>query len=425
MKVSIEQLAFSIKNENIKFDEEISDEIKFALKRFSTSAKRICSSHRNRALHKTLKNLSKDNEIKICKFDKGKGIAILDSSDYYSKLDSIVLDQSKFIQINQNTKVHPIISKEKSVTYFIRKYLKNYDSEVIRKLIPSGSKPGRIYGLVKVHKNNYPLRPVISMIDSPEYELAKFMDSLIKPLVPNKYMLNSTDDFLMKLNNSNISSNDKLVSFDVVSLFTNIPLNETINIIADYVFSDENIQKPLMEKHIFVKLLRLTCEGLFLYNDCLYKQIDGVAMGSPLGPTLANFFLAHIETKKLLDSSMCPPKFYSRFVDDCFAVFDSDISSLSFLNLLNSQHKNIKFTMESAVQCISFLDVSIKVNNDKIETWIWRKPTHTGLLLNYNAYCPKKWKSGLISCLLHRAKLICSNNLLFLNEVGLLRNVCV
>ena len=135
-----------------------------------------------------------------------------------------------------SAKEHPIISKKKSVTYFIRKYLKNYDSEVIRKLIPSGSTPGRIYGLVKVHKNNYPLRPVISMIDSPEYELAKFMDSLIKPLVPNKYMLNSTDDFLMKLNNSNISSNDKLVSFDVVSLFTNIPLNETINIIADYVY---------------------------------------------------------------------------------------------------------------------------------------------------------------------------------------------
>ena len=280
IKASIEQLAFSIKkNENIKFDEEISDEIKFALKRFSTSAKRICFSHRNCVLHKTLKNLSKDNEIKICKFDKGKGIAILDSSDYYSKLDSIALDQSKFIQINQNIKVHPIISKEKSVTYFIRKYLKNYDSEVIRKLISSGSKPGRIYGLVKLHKNNYPLCLVISMIDLPEYELAKFMDFLIKPLVPNKYMLSSTDDFLMKLNNSNISSDDKLVSFDVVSLFTNIPLNETINIIADYVFSDENIQKPLMEKHIFVKLLRLACERLFFYKDCLYQQIDGVAMG--------------------------------------------------------------------------------------------------------------------------------------------------
>ena len=148
------------------------------------------------------------------------------------------------------------------------------------------------------------------MIDSPEYELAKFMYSLIKLLVPNKCILRSTDDFLMKLNNSNISSDDILVSFDVVSLFTNIPLNETINIIADYVFSDEIIQKPLMEKHIFVKLLRLACEGLFFYKDCLYKQIDGVTMRSPLGPTLANFFLAHIETK-LLDSYVCPPKFYS------------------------------------------------------------------------------------------------------------------
>ena len=79
--------------------------------------------------------------------------------------------------------------------------------------------------------------------------------------------------------------------------------------------------------------------------------------------------------------------------------------------------------MESAVQCILFLDVCIKVNNNNIETWIWRKPTHTGLLLNCNATCPKKWKSGLISCLLYTAKLICSNNFLFLNEVGMLRNM--
>ena len=52
--------------------------------------------------------------------------------------------------------------------------------------------------------------------------------------------------------------------------------------------------------------------------------------------------------------------------------------------------------MESAVQCMSFLDVCIKVNNDNIETWIWRKPTHTGLLLSYNVNCPKKWNSCLM-----------------------------
>ena len=76
-------------------------------------------------------------------------------------------------------------------------------------------------------------------------------------------MLRSTDDFLLKHYNSNISSDDKLVSFDIVSLFTNIPLNKTINIITDYVYSDDNTKKPLMDKHIFVKLLRLAGKGLF------------------------------------------------------------------------------------------------------------------------------------------------------------------
>ena len=89
-----------------------------------------------------------------------------------------------------------------------------------------------------------------------------------------------------------------------MSLFTNITFNKTINIIADFVFSDDNTYQPLMEKHIFVKLLHLASKGLILNKDCLYKQIDGIAMGSPLGPTLASFFLEHMETK-ILDSCAC------------------------------------------------------------------------------------------------------------------------
>ena len=60
---------------------------------------------------------------------------------------------------------------------------------------------------------------------------------------------------------------------------------------------------------------------------------------------------------KILDSCVCQPKLYARFVDDCFAVFNNDSSSSDFFNLLNFQHNNIKFTMDSVLQCISFLDV--------------------------------------------------------------------
>ena len=88
-------------------------------------------------------------------------------------------------------------------------------------------------------------------------------------------MLRSTDNFLLKLNNSNVSSYDKLVSFNVVSFYTNIPLNKTINIIADYVFSDDNTHKPLMDKHVFVQLLRLASEGSFLYKSVFGKDALG------------------------------------------------------------------------------------------------------------------------------------------------------
>ena len=71
------------------------------------------------------------------------------------------------------------------------------------------------------------------MINSPEYNLAKFLDQLIKPYIPNQYMLNSTYDFLEKLKEFRPSTNQFMVSFDVMSLFTNVPLQKTIEIIAN------------------------------------------------------------------------------------------------------------------------------------------------------------------------------------------------
>ena len=90
---------------------------------------------------------------------------------------------------------------------------------------------------------------------------------------------------------------------------------------------------------------------------------------------------------------------------------------------MNSQHNDIKFTIEQSTKAntLSFLDVQVKLLNDGYETNVWRKSTNTGLLLNFNAMCPKIWKSGLIMCFLHRAKSICSNYELYLKEVQKLR----
>ncbi len=88
-----------------------------------------------------------------------------------------------------------------------------------------------------------------------------------------------------------------MASFDIKSLFTNIPLNETINICVEQYNNNIPFNLTISE---FRTLLELSVkESAFIFNNKIYKQVDGVAMGTPLGPTLANAFLCFHETKWL------------------------------------------------------------------------------------------------------------------------------
>ena len=150
-------------------------------------------------------------------------------------------------------------------------------------------------------------------------------------------------------------------SLDVDSLFTNIPLEETIDICTNSLF--ENMVKVEgLSKIEFKELLSLAAkESYFVFNGQLYKQVDGVAMGSPLGPTLANAFLVHFEKNWLRN---CPsdfkPHYYRRYVDDIFVLFTSPRHLEAFRNFLNGRHANLSFTIEREKQNrMSFLDIAI------------------------------------------------------------------
>ena len=101
--------------------------------------------------------------------------------------------------------------------------------------------------------------------------------------------------------------------------------------------------------------MHLATQEMLLYNKNLYKQIDGVAMGSPLGCTLANFFLGHLETVIFKQPSSTHPEMYLRYVDNVFAVFDNEKKCNSFLDILNTQHKNLQFTVEKSAHLAIFV----------------------------------------------------------------------
>ena len=86
------------------------------------------------------------------------------------------------------------------------------------------------------------------------------------------------------------------------------------------------------------------------------------------------------------------------------------------MEVLNNQHENILYTIEKSKNALQFLDVAVQINDKGVDTWVLQKSTNTGLFLNFKAVCQLNWKSGLISCMLHRAKMIYSNMILYFSR---------
>ncbi|XP_069980157.1 uncharacterized protein [Penaeus vannamei] len=157
-----------------------------------------------------------------------------------------------------------------------------------------------------------------------------------------------------------------MASFDVESLFTNVPLHETTELIVNNL-NISHVDKFGLEKVHFRKLLEITAHhSVFCFDDCLYTQTDGVAMVSPLGPSYANAFLCHHEQDWL---EQCPLEFkplhYRRYIGDTFLLFKHPSHVNLFLDYLNSKHPSIKFTCEMQKDNqLPFLDTMVTNNNE-------------------------------------------------------------
>ena len=171
---------------------------------------------------------------------------------------------------------------------------------------------------------------------------------------------------------------------------------------------DQSDSQPLIPKDVFVELMKSATSSVeFSFNNTMYKQTDGVAMGSPLGPALANIFVEYYE-EKLFSQTQKPPTYF-RYVDDTFAIFDHETEADEFLIKLNCLYPSLGFTFEKEKgKCLPFLDVYVERTDVGFETCVYRKPTFTGQYLRWESFSPLKCKLRLISTLVHRALMICT-----------------
>ena len=214
-------------------------------------------------------------------------------------------------------------------------------------------------------------------------------------------------------------------SLDIDSLFTNIPLDEIIDICINQLFANADTVEGFTRSELKQLLCLATKESYFIFNGLRYKQADGVAMGSPLGPSLANAFLSYHE-KNWLNS--CPqgfkPVFYRRYVDDIFVLFKSNGHLKYFQEFLNSRHINMSFAMQTERQNnFSFLDIEVIREQGKFSTTIYCKPTFSGVHCNFESFLPSVYKFGMVYTLVHKCFLICSDWTKFHAELTLLKKI--
>lgn len=430
--MSIEKLLHTIKNCNIRQDRNfnlIKNKISnYALQLYyGFKPYKVFSPIFSVTDIKLLKNLGRDANIVICSPDKSKGIVILNKCDYITKMNAILSDCSKFKKvigidsfvatIRLEDKINRMLSKLKSIG--------TISKDIYSSLYATGTAPGILYGLAKTHKPNIPLRPILAAYKTAMYNLAKFLVPLIQPYTTNQYSLKNSYNFYNSITHFNANSETFIVSYDVTSLYTNVPVFETINILCDKIFRNSDVFHGFNRIN-FLEFLKISVTNTyFLFNNVLYQQIEGLAMGNPLAPSLANIFLCNFE-ENMFDN--CPPDikplYYRRYLDDTFAIFHNEAQADHFLTFLNNQHPNITFTIEKEFNNkLPFLDVLVDKNdNQTFSTSIYRKPSYTGLGLSFFSFLPLMYKISAIKTLIHRAYHLSSSYLNFSLEIENLKS---
>ena len=379
--MSFEKIAFNLKSSaNEQIFSDFSRKLKFIAQKYFSKFKlyKSFSPVISKDDIQQLKDFSKKKDLIVCKPDKGRAVVVLNRSDYNESMRSLISDPSKFEKLDCSIFTYTQ-RVETKINNFLRKVKQYIGDDLYKKLYVTGSSPGVLYGLPKIHKldfrTKFQFRPIFAAYNTPSFNLAKYLVNILKPFTLNQFTtINSTkfSEELVRIPNAN---SYHMASFDVENLFTNIPISETIEICLNYLYTSDLSKVLGLSKILFKQFLEMSVlNSFFLFDDILYRQKEGLGMGLPLGPTFANMFMCFHENVWL---SECPSDFkpflYRRYVDDIFLLFRAKSHVNLFFEYLNSKHPNIQFTMDHEIDgSISFLDASIYRENNNFSTSVFQ-----------------------------------------------------
>ena len=242
-------------------------------------------------------------------------------------------------------------------------------------------------------------------------ELAGWLASVLSPYLGSfspAHLRNSIDfkSRLVEFASFYSLSNVKILSLDVKSLFTNVPLDSVLDFI-DRKIEGGFILTPI-PKPQFLRLVELCVNNnCFEFGGNYYRQSFGISMGSPLSPVLAGLYMEYFESELLPTLPMAPP-LWLRYVDDVFVIWREDCDFDLFFSGLNNLARTISFSVEWEENgSLPFLDTRVFRLQSGFQFAIYRKPMHAGQYMHFFSWHPKKVKRSVLFSLFLRAHRLC------------------
>ncbi len=362
--------------------------------------------------------LKEDDSLVILNADKGACTVIMDKVEYDKKLLNLLDDAVTYTKLKKDptkateTKMNALllrIKREGQLGEALYFRLRSTDA-----LCP------RLYGLVKIHKEGLPVRPIVSFTGTSTHALSRHLSEILSPLLgQTQYTVRNSTEFVESLSSVKWREGDVMISFDVVALFTNIPVEKALEIAKMMIQNDSHFKdKTDLSVENFMSLLSLCLRSSdFSFRDTFYRQIFGCPMGSPISMTIANMVMEDLERRIFATDN--DVLIWKRFADDTFVVLpERNISSFS--DLINGLESSISFTMERETNNnLAFLDVNVKREpNGSFSTSVYRKPTHTNRYLQFDSYNPMAHKKAVVRTLVDRAKKLSNNDEMYNKEMN-------
>lgn len=328
---------------------------------------------------RTKRFFNTNKDIFATRSDKGGHTVILDVNTYNAAIDQMLNNSSYTILDNDPTETLSL--RELKLSTILKN---NYRTKefITHQLEYKTNNLAKFYGLVKTHKTEFKLRPIISMSGSPGHFLGKVFDRILKFLFPRS-TIHIKDSYEMRnfIKTATIKNTHILVSFDVVSMYTNIPRKLVMDILLEN--SNKFHEKFGIGRRILILILEflLIDSTVFTANDKIYKQNEGLPMGGCISTTLARLVMDRISENLLTREPEI--SFLKIFVDDTVLGIEPE-SVQRALNILNEFHPMIQFTHELEKDgAINFLNLTIIRNGNSLQSNWFRKPFASGRLLNY------------------------------------------